>query len=321
MENDLANLALTDEEKEAFEENEAVVDQNLHLCLVGRCLTDSIVHFPSLCNTMVDLWHPIRGICISDLGDRRLLFQFFHEVDIQRVLAGTPWFFNNHLLLLHRIQPAENPSLVLLKFTEFWIQVHDLPPGLMSEPMARQFGDFLGKFLEYDLSDRFGNSYSLMRIRVQLNVTHPLKRRKKVMVGSDRIFYARFQYEKLSLFCFICGKLGHGESFCPIRTTMAPENIVFGWDLSIRAMARRQSVTPSCWLREVGGDDRSWIGSDGDNRPINGMIVGQEPMDMMLNVENDSLYATEGKKRQRRTSDFAEKDLSAGSVGQSSRAP
>lgn len=109
----------------------------------------------------------------------------------------------------------------------------------MSEPMARQFGDFLGKFLEFDLSDRFGNSYSLMRIRVQLNVTHPLKRRKKVMVGFDRIFYARFQYEKLSLFCFICGKLGHGESFCPIRTRMAPENIVFGWDLSIRAMARR----------------------------------------------------------------------------------
>ncbi|MBA0755380.1 hypothetical protein Gogos_021622 [Gossypium gossypioides] len=102
---------------------------------------------------------------------------------------------------------------------------------------------------------------------------------------------------------------------------MAPENIVFGWDLSIRAMARRRSVTPSRWLREVGGDDRSWIGSDGDNRPINGMIVGQEPMDMMLNVENDPLYATEGKKRQRRTSDFVEKDISAGSVGQSSWAP
>ncbi|MBA0797120.1 hypothetical protein Gohar_007843, partial [Gossypium harknessii] len=97
MKNDLANLALTDEEEEAFEKDEAVVDQNLHLCLVGRYLTDSI---------------------------------FFHEVDIQRVFAGTPWFFNNHLLLLHMIQPGEIPSLVPLIFTEFWIQVHDLPPGL-----------------------------------------------------------------------------------------------------------------------------------------------------------------------------------------------
>ncbi|MBA0700508.1 hypothetical protein Goari_027454 [Gossypium aridum] len=137
MENDLANLALTDEEEEAFEEDAAVFDQNLQLCLVGRCLTDSIVHFPLLRNTMADLWHPIRGICISDLGERHFLFQFFHEVDIRRVLAGTPWFFNNHLLLLHRIQPGENHSLVLLIFTEFWVQVHDLPPGMVSETMAK----------------------------------------------------------------------------------------------------------------------------------------------------------------------------------------
>ncbi|MBA0754853.1 hypothetical protein Gogos_019956, partial [Gossypium gossypioides] len=242
-------------EEEAFEEDAAVVDQNLHLCLVGRCLTDSIVHFPSLRNTMADLWHSIRGISISDLGDRRFLFQFFHEVDIQRVLAGTPWFFNNHLLLFHRMKPGENPSLVPLIFTEFWVQVHDLPLGLVSETMAKQFGDFLGKFLEHDLSSRLGNSHFFMRIRVQLNVNNSLKRRKKVMVGSNRIFYARFQYEKLSLFCFICGKLGHGESFCLIRTRMALENIVFGWDLSVRAVARRRTIFPSRWLREVGRDD------------------------------------------------------------------
>lgn len=202
MENDLANLALTDEEEEAFEEDAAVVDQNLNLCLVGRCLTDSIVHFPSLRNTMADLWHPLRGICISDLGDRRFLFQFFHEVDIQRVLAGTPWFFNNHLILFHRMKPGENPSLVPLFLIEFWVQVHDLPIGLVSKIMAKQFGDFLGKFLEYDLSSRLGSSPSVMHIRVQLNVNNILKRRKKVVIGPDRTFYARFQYEKLSLFLF-----------------------------------------------------------------------------------------------------------------------
>ncbi|KAH1057398.1 hypothetical protein J1N35_035463 [Gossypium stocksii] len=125
MEDDLANLNLVDEEEEAFQQEAAVVDQNMNLSLVGCCLIDSVVHFPSLRNTMADLWHPIR-------------------VDIQRVLGGTPWFFNNHLLLLYRLQPGENPLFVQLNSSEFWVQVHDLPSGLMSEEMARRFGDFLG---------------------------------------------------------------------------------------------------------------------------------------------------------------------------------
>ncbi|MBA0577607.1 hypothetical protein Golob_025036 [Gossypium lobatum] len=238
MEDDLANLALADEEEEAFQEDAVVFDQNLQLILVERCLTDSIVHFPSLRNTMADLWHPIKAICISDLGERRFLFQFFHEVDIRRVLIGTPWFFNNHLLLLHRIQSGENPSLVPLTFSEFWVQAHDLPPGLMSESMAKQFEEFLGQFLEYDTSIRSINSHSFMRIRVQLNVTVPLKRKKKVMVGSNRIFYARFQID--------------------------PKKIVFGWGISIRAVARRRSVTTSRWLREADGVDSKWIEMEGE---------------------------------------------------------
>ncbi|KAH1114033.1 hypothetical protein J1N35_007411 [Gossypium stocksii] len=119
MEDDLANLNLVDEEEEAFQEEAAVVDQNMNLSLVGCCLTDSVVHFPSLRNTMADLWHPIQGICISDLGERRVFFQFFHEVDIQRVLGGTSWFFNNHLLLLQRLQPSENPLSIQLNSPEF----------------------------------------------------------------------------------------------------------------------------------------------------------------------------------------------------------
>ncbi|MBA0755498.1 hypothetical protein Gogos_021254 [Gossypium gossypioides] len=35
------------------------------------------------------------------------------------------------------------------------------------------------------------------------------------LIGKDRTAYARFQYEKLSLFCFIYGKLSHRESFFP----------------------------------------------------------------------------------------------------------
>lgn len=147
MEEELANLNLLDDEEEVFQGDITVVERNYQFCLVGRCLTDSVVHFSSLRNTMADLWHPIGGICITDLGDKRYLFQFFNDVDVQRVATGTPWFFNNHLLILQRIQNGENLSDLALNFTEFWVQIYELPSGPMNETMANQFGVFWENFL------------------------------------------------------------------------------------------------------------------------------------------------------------------------------
>ncbi|MBA0567189.1 hypothetical protein Golob_011943, partial [Gossypium lobatum] len=65
MEKELANLNLIDEEEDAFHEEAVVVDQKYQFSLVGRYLTNSVIHFSSLPKTMVDLWHPIKRIYIS----------------------------------------------------------------------------------------------------------------------------------------------------------------------------------------------------------------------------------------------------------------
>ncbi|KAH1047757.1 hypothetical protein J1N35_038541 [Gossypium stocksii] len=71
MEEELANLNLIDEEEDAFHEEAMVVDQNYQFNLVGQCLTDSVVHFPSLRNTMDDFWHPIVGCVFQILEKKR----------------------------------------------------------------------------------------------------------------------------------------------------------------------------------------------------------------------------------------------------------
>ncbi|MBA0670775.1 hypothetical protein Goklo_024329, partial [Gossypium klotzschianum] len=177
-------------------------------------------------------------------------------VDIERVVAGIPWFFNNHLLILQKVPVGVNPAAMELNHSEFWIQVHELPPGLMSVAMAKQFGDFCGKF-------------------VDLNIVAPLKRKKKVLVGKSMVIYARFKYEKLSLFCFICGKLGHGESYCPFRLTIDLSKIVFGWDLSLRAVDRRRSMVVSRWLRSI------------DRSPCNGKNLAGVKDGIPVNVRKD----------------------------------
>lgn len=64
-------------EEEAFKEDVVVLADDYKLVVVGRCLTDRSVHFPSLRNTMAELWHPIGGRAITNLGEKWYLFHFF----------------------------------------------------------------------------------------------------------------------------------------------------------------------------------------------------------------------------------------------------
>lgn len=101
---------LIDEEEEVglvFKEDEIQAESegrlDLRFCLVGRFLTNKAINFPVMKNTMTALWRPGKGICIKDLSPTLFLFQFFHEVDIQRVMDSGPWTFDQHLLITKRL--------------------------------------------------------------------------------------------------------------------------------------------------------------------------------------------------------------------------
>ncbi|KAK5834071.1 hypothetical protein PVK06_017944 [Gossypium arboreum] len=147
--------------------------------LVGCFLTASIIHFQAMKSTIANLWHPVRGIQIRDLGEKMYLFQFFHPMDLERVIKGSPWTFNNHLLVLHKLQWGEDPLKIPLIYSPFWVQLHEVPVGFFSESLAIQIGNFIGNFMEYDGSNLGRENNNFMRIRVQIDIRQPLKRKNR----------------------------------------------------------------------------------------------------------------------------------------------
>ncbi|MBA0573656.1 hypothetical protein Golob_000920, partial [Gossypium lobatum] len=90
MENELADLSLDDVKDEVllvqrYPGSQVVKNNSI---LVGCFLTASIVHFPAMKSTMANLWHLIRGVQISDLGDKQFSFKFFHKMNLDWVLNG-----------------------------------------------------------------------------------------------------------------------------------------------------------------------------------------------------------------------------------------
>lgn len=121
-----------------------------YLSAVGNFLTASVVQFQAMHATLANLWHLHRGVMITDPEEKRLMFQFYYEIDLDLFLDRSPWTFNNHLLVYHRLWEGDDPMVVTLFWSDFWVQIHDLSTGLMFEMMAKQFGDFIRSLLEYD---------------------------------------------------------------------------------------------------------------------------------------------------------------------------
>ena len=142
-------LSLSEVESEELTlDRGATEDRKYDLCLVGRFLTDCPINPVAMKHQLASLWRPGREVSIRSRHLDRLLIQFYHLVDLERVMLGAPWTFNGHFLLLHPLQIGESPDEVNLLHALFWVQVHSIPMGFMSEGVGKQLGQFLGEFLE-----------------------------------------------------------------------------------------------------------------------------------------------------------------------------
>lgn len=237
----LDQLALEEEEEELeVPGEEDHHEQNLdpQLCLVRRFLTNRSLRIHMMKQRMAGVWRPGRGITIKEVDGDRFLFQFYHKVDIQRVLKGGPWSFDGHLLILGMMQHGEIPQQVELYKVPFWVQVHNIPVGFMTVAVGQLLANFMGDFLEYD-EKNFLRSY--MRVRVLIDVRKPLKRLKRVKKPGGVAKEVMFKYEKLGSFCYLCGMLGHVEDYCERLFTLEEDDGHRLWGPDLRVEQRRNT--------------------------------------------------------------------------------
>lgn len=167
-----------------------------------------------------------------------------------------PWTFDGALLVLNGIKAEEEPTRVPLFEVDFWVQIHDLPVGYMTEVVGKQLGNFFGTFLQYDSKNNSSIWREYMRLRVRLDVRKSLRRRKKICKKDKTEVMVSCKYEKLGDFCFVCGVLSHTERFCQKKLEVGREEVSKEWGHWLRAQpCRAASGSRSKWLREEGDED------------------------------------------------------------------
>ncbi|KAF4369309.1 hypothetical protein G4B88_020441 [Cannabis sativa] len=110
LEEEEAEEAFYEENEERDEEDDLAIDSRW--CLVGRMLTGKVSDFRIFQNLMADLWKPGKGMYAKQLDQNRFLFQFYHELDIKRVIEGSPWTYDRKQLIITRLNDGDNPRKV-----------------------------------------------------------------------------------------------------------------------------------------------------------------------------------------------------------------
>ncbi|WOG99650.1 hypothetical protein DCAR_0519004 [Daucus carota subsp. sativus] len=162
-----------------------IVEQQQAYVLIGRFLTEKNINFNAMQNVMASLWRPKEGMEVNDIGGMRYSFTFFHKMDIQKVIDGGPWSFEQATLLTHQLEMGEDPCTVKMQDVEMWVQIYDIPRGFLSENILKNAGDSMGKFIRVEPNTFDGVWKQYVRIRVVINVEKPLKRRMKIKREED----------------------------------------------------------------------------------------------------------------------------------------
>ena len=107
MINRLENMKLTTEEEEVivvFDEERKDEIESCKQSLIGKFLTCKPFNKRAAYNTIKKAWGLHDGVQIIEVGPNLFQFKFHTEFELERVLKGGPWSFDNQALMLRRWQ-------------------------------------------------------------------------------------------------------------------------------------------------------------------------------------------------------------------------
>ncbi|XP_042972825.1 uncharacterized protein LOC122304632 [Carya illinoinensis] len=210
------NLKLTEEEEEVVEiegcGNEDIRRKD-ELSLIGRVCSDRVIGKDLISNTMARIWRIGKKASFQEVGKNTYVITFGTHADLQRVLEGKPWFFDNAMFLLMLYDGKMKPGKIAFDSEVFWMQIHNLPLSCMSEEWGNRIGKTVGKVVDVDTQEDGTGWGRWLRVKVEIKLRKQIARGRFISVQNAK-HWVLFRYESLPKICFQCSWLLHDDQGC-----------------------------------------------------------------------------------------------------------
>ena len=122
--NYLENMKLTADEEETItisDEGRRIEIESCTMSLIGKFLTCKPFNKKAAKNTLRRAWGLEDKVQIVEVGSNLFQFKFDTEFDMERILKGGPWSFDNQLLMLTRWKKGMKAENVQLQHAALWV--------------------------------------------------------------------------------------------------------------------------------------------------------------------------------------------------------
>ncbi|XP_039134867.1 uncharacterized protein LOC120272170 [Dioscorea cayenensis subsp. rotundata] len=176
-------------------------------------------------HALADAWKGLGEFSITDLPNG-FYFIRCESIEMQsKLLWDGPWTIDGRILQLSEWRESFQPAFEKLSTSAVWLQLH-VPIELWHGDLLESIASHFGKVLKIDEHTLNLSRSKYARICIELDLDLPLQKGTWVKYGDNSIFILAL-YEKLPVFCYSCGRIGHGESNYPLvssrRANSAPQ--------------------------------------------------------------------------------------------------
>ncbi|KAF4375663.1 hypothetical protein F8388_014385 [Cannabis sativa] len=199
------------------------------LCLVGRVVAPMAVNEDDVKEYVTKSWlKKVAVFAMNDALSKPNTFKlgFDCEEDRQWALDQSPWSFKGYSFVLCAWKLGGEGINSVDKFN-LWVQIHNLPHEYFSVDNGKLLGGLSGKVLKVELEEDKPCSWHLfLRVLVEINIENSLFSGCFFDLDSGTKRWLQFKYEKVGIFCYFCGRLGHQRKGCTLSSPSTVANSV-----------------------------------------------------------------------------------------------
>ncbi|KAF4375099.1 hypothetical protein F8388_017245 [Cannabis sativa] len=189
--------------------------------LVGRFFSKKTVSNGTLRKALSGLWKLHPGWRFQTVKPRTFIFRLGSSKEVKYVLDNGPWNLCSGFLLVAALPEDGKWESADLSSMDIWVKARGVPLPFLTESCIQQMASRMGKLLQANKVRKNGvilNDY--LRFQVWLNLAVPLLAGVSLPEYGQKKVWSFFKYEKLPIFCFKCGVIGHVETDCSGKKRM-----------------------------------------------------------------------------------------------------